>query len=121
VFFEGCFGKRGCLVWCFDGEIVVECVADVDAKQRVFGGLTMRHDFELYFWAVLHRAGLVALEKSIFWCVLGFDFDSEQIRFWAGIHSFAVGVLTISKGLNRQKGKGSLWRLCMLELRSRRW
>jgi hypothetical protein len=25
VVFEGCFGKSGELVWCFCGEVVVEC------------------------------------------------------------------------------------------------
>jgi hypothetical protein len=30
------FGKDGFWVWWFDGEFVVECVAEVDGKQRVF-------------------------------------------------------------------------------------
>jgi hypothetical protein len=36
---------------------------------------------------VLSLGWLVAPENSIFWCVLGFDFDSEQIRFLGG-HPF---------------------------------
>jgi hypothetical protein len=50
AFFEGYFGKRGCLVWCFDGEFVVVCVVEMDWKQRTFWRLKMCHDFELYFW-----------------------------------------------------------------------
>jgi hypothetical protein len=49
VFLEGCFGKEGVWVWCFDGEFVVECVVEMDWKQRTFWQLKMRHDFELYF------------------------------------------------------------------------
>jgi hypothetical protein len=54
-FWRGVLGKEGVWVWCFDGEIVVECVADVVAKQWTFSRQKMRHHFELYFWAVLHR------------------------------------------------------------------
>lgn len=37
-------------MWCFDGEFVVECVVEMERKQRTFWRLKMRHDFELYFW-----------------------------------------------------------------------
>jgi hypothetical protein len=33
AFLRGVLEKEGVWVWCFDGESVVECVADVDAKQ----------------------------------------------------------------------------------------
>jgi hypothetical protein len=55
------------------------------------------------FWAaknaprfsILFLSGVVSWvvgcpENSIFWCVLGFDFDSEQIRFLGG-HPFVCG------------------------------
>jgi hypothetical protein len=48
-FLRGVLEKEGVWVWCFDGEFVVECVANVDAEQRTFWWLKMRHDFELYF------------------------------------------------------------------------
>jgi hypothetical protein len=31
--FEGCLGKEGVWVWCFDGEFVVERVVEMDRKQ----------------------------------------------------------------------------------------
>ena len=49
-FLRGALEKEGVWVWCFAGEFVVECVADVDAEQRTFWRLKMRHVFELYFW-----------------------------------------------------------------------
>jgi hypothetical protein len=57
-------------VWCFDGEFVVECVAEMDWKQRAFWRLKMRHEFELYFrvetvWLSC-VTGRVALEKGMF-------------------------------------------------------
>jgi hypothetical protein len=33
AFLRGVLEKEGVWVWCFDGESVVECVADVVAKQ----------------------------------------------------------------------------------------
>jgi hypothetical protein len=34
--FVGCFGKSGELVWCFCGEVVVECVVNVVACRSFF-------------------------------------------------------------------------------------
>jgi hypothetical protein len=36
-FLQGIFAKKVFLLWCFGGEHVVECVANVVQKQRVFG------------------------------------------------------------------------------------
>jgi hypothetical protein len=43
-FLKGVLGKEGVSVWFFDGGFVVDCVVDMDAKQRSFGRLKMRHD-----------------------------------------------------------------------------
>jgi hypothetical protein len=48
-FLRGVLGNEGVWRWCFAGVSVVECVASVEAKQRTFGRLKMRHDFDLYF------------------------------------------------------------------------
>jgi hypothetical protein len=36
VVFGGVLGKEGVSLWCFGGEFVVECVAEMDARQRIF-------------------------------------------------------------------------------------
>jgi hypothetical protein len=50
VFLRGVLGKDGVLLWCFAGVIVVECVANVVAKQRTFRQLKIRHGFQLYLF-----------------------------------------------------------------------
>jgi hypothetical protein len=55
VFFEGVLEKEGVWVWCFDGEFVVECVVEMDRKQRTFRRLKIRQGFELYFLALKVR------------------------------------------------------------------
>jgi hypothetical protein len=34
---QGIFEKSGCLVWCFCGELVDKCVANVDKNTSLFG------------------------------------------------------------------------------------
>jgi hypothetical protein len=45
AFLQGVLAKRLVLVWCFGGEIVVICVADVVFWQSLFGELKMRQLF----------------------------------------------------------------------------
>jgi hypothetical protein len=46
--FEGCFGKSGEFLWWICGQIVVNCVINVD-KKGSFRRRKMRHDFQLFF------------------------------------------------------------------------
>jgi hypothetical protein len=48
--FEGCFGKRVSLVWCFGGAFVVLCMAGVVVERPYSGGRKMRQVLQLYFW-----------------------------------------------------------------------
>jgi hypothetical protein len=41
--FEGGFGKSACQVWCFCGEVVVKCVANVDSGTGVSRRLKVGH------------------------------------------------------------------------------
>jgi hypothetical protein len=50
-FLQGIFTKMVFLWWCFCGEFVVECVANVVEKPRVFAWLKTGHHFEVYFWS----------------------------------------------------------------------
>jgi hypothetical protein len=50
-FLQGIFAKRVLLVWCFCGEFVVECVANVVEKLRCFCVIKKGHHFEVYFWS----------------------------------------------------------------------
>jgi hypothetical protein len=48
--FEGGFGKSGCLVWCFGGEVVVNCVVNRGWLTADFAGLKICHGFEIFLW-----------------------------------------------------------------------
>ena len=48
-FFVGVFVKKCVLVWCFCGEVVVDCVVNRGALMVVFWRLKTCHCFELYF------------------------------------------------------------------------
>jgi hypothetical protein len=48
-FLQGIFAKTVFLLWCFCGEFVVECVANVVEKPRVFVVQKMGLAFEVYF------------------------------------------------------------------------
>ena len=49
AFFQGVFAKKGVLVWCFCGEVVVNCVVNRGALMAVFWRLKMCHGFGFYF------------------------------------------------------------------------
>jgi hypothetical protein len=94
VFFRGVLGKDGVSVWCFDGDFVVECVAEVESKQCTFRRLKRRQDFEIYFSSLepIACSGLgcgcagCPGKKNIQAFVVS-DFDRDQIRFLSG-HPF---------------------------------
>ncbi|WP_433975012.1 hypothetical protein [Tunturiibacter lichenicola] len=48
--FEGCFAKRMVFGVVFDGEFVVECVADVVVEQPYLWCRKIRQVLQLYFW-----------------------------------------------------------------------
>jgi hypothetical protein len=48
-FFQGVLAKKGVLVWCFCGEVVVDCVVNRGALTAAFWRLKICHGFELYF------------------------------------------------------------------------
>jgi hypothetical protein len=47
--FAGDFAENRVLLWCFCGEVVVDCVANVVNCRTVFAVLKMGHQFQLYF------------------------------------------------------------------------
>ena len=47
--FLGGFGKTGVLLWCLDGEIVVECVVNVVKKMALNRARKTRHILQIYF------------------------------------------------------------------------
>jgi hypothetical protein len=47
--FEGCFRKRRFWRWLNRGEIVVDCVVNVDAGMLIFRDRKMGHQFPIYF------------------------------------------------------------------------
>jgi hypothetical protein len=49
AFFQGVFAKIGVLVWCFCGEVVVDCVVNRGALMAVFWRLKICHCFGIYF------------------------------------------------------------------------
>jgi hypothetical protein len=49
VFLRGVMGKGVFLVWCFAGELVVNCAFIVDRRRPVAWRLKTCHDFEFYF------------------------------------------------------------------------
>jgi hypothetical protein len=54
-FFDGGWEKTGCSLWCFDGEIVVECVVIVVKKMVLFLSPKTRHILEIYFFVARHE------------------------------------------------------------------
>ena len=77
--FEGGSGKMTDLVWCFGGEFVVDCVANVVSSRTTFEVGKIRHVFQLYF--------LVACDDGkIILSFDGFDFDFKQKVSMLGIH-----------------------------------
>src|ERR1700677_4450772 len=48
-FFRGVFRKSGRLLWCFCGEVVVECVVDVVGWWSLFESVKRGHSFGIYF------------------------------------------------------------------------
>jgi hypothetical protein len=97
VVLRGVLGEGGVSVWCFDGEFVVECVAEMDARQCTFLRLKIRHGFQLYFsipsdrpvvdWVA--RAGL-PVGKEYSEVQSDFDFVFTTIRVLGG-HPFVCG------------------------------
>jgi hypothetical protein len=49
VVFAGFFENSECWMWCFCGQVVVECVANVVSGRSFFGVEKMRHVFQLFF------------------------------------------------------------------------
>jgi hypothetical protein len=49
VFLRGVLGKGGFRWWLNRGEIVVDCVVNVDAGMLIFRGRKMGHQFPIYF------------------------------------------------------------------------
>jgi hypothetical protein len=49
VFLRGVLRKVAFLMWCFAGEFVVRCVANVEIRHHVVWSLKTCHDFEIYF------------------------------------------------------------------------
>jgi hypothetical protein len=47
--FEGCFGKNDVLVVVNRGEVVVDCMVNVDIWMSLFRGLRIGHLIEIYF------------------------------------------------------------------------
>jgi hypothetical protein len=43
--FDGAFGKSGCLVWSFCGEVVVNCTVDRGSRMVVCAGPKIFHFF----------------------------------------------------------------------------
>jgi hypothetical protein len=81
-FLKGVSGKVGVWLWWLDGEFVVECVAEMDARQCTFRRRKMRHDFQFYFFdsAVVSQVGerWLPVEKEYSALVIGFDLVFEQ-------------------------------------------
>jgi hypothetical protein len=50
VFFEGGAGKVGVLVWCFCGEVVVDCVVDRGWLMVVCAAWKIFQLFEIFLW-----------------------------------------------------------------------
>lgn len=55
--FQGISGKGSVLWWFFDGEHVVDCVANVVFWQSLFRGEKIRQVFRIYFLQVLFLEG----------------------------------------------------------------
>jgi hypothetical protein len=53
--FSGVFAKKGVLVWCFCGEVVVNCVVNRGAVMVGFWRLKICHCFEFYFLLFFER------------------------------------------------------------------
>lgn len=49
MFFRGGFWKKRILVWCFDGEVVVDCVVIVDRRCHVAWRLKICHFLRFIF------------------------------------------------------------------------
>jgi hypothetical protein len=49
-FLRGVLKKGWFLVWCFGGEFVVDCMADVAVWQPLIRSRKMRQVLQLYFW-----------------------------------------------------------------------
>jgi len=45
AFFQGVFAKQGVLLWCFCGEVVVDCVVNRGALMVAFWRLKICHCF----------------------------------------------------------------------------
>jgi hypothetical protein len=60
---RGISRKTVCRTWCFCGEDLVECVANVVILTVVFRRRKTGHPFELYFWLALLESE-TALERK---------------------------------------------------------
>jgi hypothetical protein len=54
---QGILRKEVCTVWCFCGEVVVDCVVKLVSLWSYFYGEKIGHPFQLYFWDALSNAG----------------------------------------------------------------
>jgi hypothetical protein len=55
-FLQGVLRKSECSVWCFCGEFVVECAANMDSGRTLFAALKMGQGFEIYFRPAILRS-----------------------------------------------------------------
>src|SRR5207237_5811431 len=61
--FEGGCGKRRVFMWCFCGDVMVDCVVFVERRHHGARRLKICHEFEVYFWL---GCGKAAHEISVF-------------------------------------------------------
>jgi hypothetical protein len=59
----GVLAKNGVLVWCFCGEVVVDCVVNRGALMVAFWRLKIRHCFEVYFAYFLYLFLLIFVRR----------------------------------------------------------
>jgi hypothetical protein len=105
VFFEGGFEKSACLMWCFAGEFVVNCVVNVDRKRHVAWSLKTCHFLRFIFMFDVEKSSRTILgtvhqstERVSFFCagpgfdvvIVGDGFDRE--RKDVVMHEWMMGV-----------------------------
>jgi hypothetical protein len=81
VFFRGVAGKAVFLMWCFCGEVMVNCVVVVEKRHHVSWRLKTCHELEVYFRAGVEKPrGLFRIWE---WCTDGL----KGLRFFALIRA----------------------------------
>jgi hypothetical protein len=64
VFLRGVMGKGAFLVWCFAGELVVNCAFIVERRHRGAWRLKTCHDFEIYFQVCCGKRPLLGIVQE---------------------------------------------------------